>query len=470
MAAGALALAAGCGGASGTGASPDGGAGSANGADAGRPTGDTRWAKRFGRTNDGAPMSAATDAAGAALVMGRYYGPVDFGGGPIDTPAENYQLFVAKYDAAGAHAWSRGFGDFTAEIAGGVAADAHGDVLVAGGCSGTIDFGGGPLSSAGANDVVVAKLDAKGRHVWSKRFGDANDQSALAVAVDGEGSVVLVAEGIGAVDFGGGASGDASTRGLWVAKLDAGGRHLWSKRFSAGTYQLSGAATFDPAGDVVLTGSFGGSVDFGGAPLTTRNDADVFVVKLDGATGAHRWSEQFGGEGYLDAGTGVATNAAGDIFVTGTISGLSVDLGGGPLTGGADDPDVLVLALDAGGRHRWSRRYGDTSQDGGRGVALTPSGDVLVTGYFGGLLRFGDRDEIASAGGSNAFVAKLDAKGGELWIHGYGGSSAELGTSVAATPSGDALAGGSCQGTIDFGTGALAGNGYFDQFLVRLEP
>lgn len=39
---------------------------------------------------------------------------------------------------------------------------------------GSVDFGGGALTSAGSNDIFAAKLTAAdGAHVWSQRFGDA---------------------------------------------------------------------------------------------------------------------------------------------------------------------------------------------------------------------------------------------------------------------------------------------------------
>jgi hypothetical protein len=66
-----------------------------------------------------------------------------------------------------------------------VAVDGAGNVLLTGDFDGTVDFGGGPLTSAGSDDIFVAKLDAQGNHLWSKRFGDSYYQQADAVTVDG---------------------------------------------------------------------------------------------------------------------------------------------------------------------------------------------------------------------------------------------------------------------------------------------
>ena len=65
----------------------------------------------------------------------------------------------------------------------------------------------------------VAKLDANGNHVWSKRFGDAADQSGSALAIDGQGNVILGGTFAGKVGFG---SGDLVSEGgddIFVTKL-----------------------------------------------------------------------------------------------------------------------------------------------------------------------------------------------------------------------------------------------------------
>ena len=52
---------------------------------------------------------------------------------------------------------------------------ADGSIYAAGNFSGTASFGSGPsathLTSAGADDVYVSKLDAAGNFVWVKSFG-----------------------------------------------------------------------------------------------------------------------------------------------------------------------------------------------------------------------------------------------------------------------------------------------------------
>jgi hypothetical protein len=124
-------------------------------------------------------------------------------------------------------------------------------------------------------------LDASGQHLWSKRFGDATLQAGVSAALDGIGNALVTGYFNGAVDFGGGPLASAGGGDFFVAKLDPAGQPLWSKRYGDASYQYwIGRVAADSFGNVLLTGSFEGSVDFGGLPLQNAGGCDLFVVKL----------------------------------------------------------------------------------------------------------------------------------------------------------------------------------------------
>ena len=77
-------------------------------------------------------------------------------------------------------------------------------MAITGGFGGTVDLGGGALTGAGSRDVFVAKLSSGGSHIWSKSFGDAGTQDANAIAIDAAGNVIVTGGFGGSLDFGGG--------------------------------------------------------------------------------------------------------------------------------------------------------------------------------------------------------------------------------------------------------------------------
>ena len=191
-------------------------------------------------------------------------------------------MFLAKYDAAGTHVWSQRFGGTSRDKGVGVATDAGGNVVVTGLFNGTVDFGGGPLTSAGGVDVFLAKYNAAGTHVWSQRFGGTSQDEGVGVATDASRNVVT---GLfrGTVDFGGGLDVPTLTSAglvdVFLAKYDAAGTHVWSQRFGGTSHdEIFGVAT-DATGNFFVTGPFNGTVDFGGGPLTSAGLDDVFLAK-----------------------------------------------------------------------------------------------------------------------------------------------------------------------------------------------
>ena len=85
----------------------------------------------------------------------------------------------------------------------------------------------------------------------------------------------------------------------------------------------------DSSGNVVVVGSFLGNVDFGGVILQSASSSpDIFLAKYSAATGQLVWARGFGSTG-VDAGNGVAVDGNGNIIMTGLFRG-TVDFGGGP--------------------------------------------------------------------------------------------------------------------------------------------
>ena len=245
--------------------------------------GCNRWSKQFGDAQPQSGASVALDGSDNVLLTGHFWGTADFGaGGPL-TSAGADDIFVTTLDSGGGHLWSKRFGDADSQIAASVAVDDSGNALLTGYFWGMVDFGGGPLASTGQSDVFVAKLDANGNHLWSKRFGDAAFQVGASVAVDGSDNVLLTGFFGGTVDFGAGpltSAGLDQSADIFVAKLDPTGGHLWSKRFGDADAQEGDSIALDCSVNVLLTGFFAGTVDFGGSVLASNGEYDGFVAKL----------------------------------------------------------------------------------------------------------------------------------------------------------------------------------------------
>jgi Fibronectin type III domain/Beta-propeller repeat len=378
--------------------------------------------------------------------------------------------------------WSDAFGNTQEDRGRSVAIDPSGNVVVTGHFRQTVDFGGDPLTAAiycllgvcnpgYPSDIFLAKVSPAGAHLWSKRIGGHGDDSGSAVAVDSSGDVLLTGTVGPNVDFGGGELPSPTGYDIFVAKYSGvDGSYRWAHRFgSDGNDVYSYAIAVDPSGDVVITGQFLGTVDFGLGPLTSAGGWDIFVAKYAGIDGTPLWAKRLGGP--LDnTGLGVAVDSLGDVVVTGYSYGVA-DFGGpAPLTSAGDRDIFLAKYRASDGAYLWAKLIGSTALEQGNAVALDAADNILLTGSFTGTVNFGGPGSLSSAHLliSDAFVAKYTGTGAYLWAQRFGGTNGDWGSALAVDGSNNVVVTGAFQGTVDFGNGPLTSAGSFDIFLLQL--
>ncbi|NUO48545.1 MAG: hypothetical protein HOV80_06785 [Polyangiaceae bacterium] len=366
------------------------------------PSGRHLWSKRAGDSSDQACATVAVGGDGSVLITGHMAGNANFGGEQPLTSAGSSDVFLAKYDASGAFLWNKRFGDGLGQWGSGLAVDLDDNIVLEGGFTGDLDFGGGAISSIGPNDAFVAKLDADGEHLWTRQLGGTGSATTYNLVTDPSGAVLVVGWFSGTMDFGGGARTSAGNTDVFIVKLDADGQYLWDQQYGDANAQESEGIAVDGDGNVLLAGYFRGTIDLGGEVLTSAGDYDVYIAKLD-PDGNHLWSFRFGDDG-MQAASRIVVDAFGDVLLTGHMTG-SIDFGGGSLVG-AGSLDIFVAKLDAEGGHIWSAIFGEAENQTAQTITTDPYGNVFLTGYIQGTADFGG-DPLMSAGSSDAFLVKL---------------------------------------------------------------
>ena len=302
--------------------------------------------------------------------------------------------FIAKFSPSGAHLWSRKFGSFGQDTAYGIAVDGSGNLVVTGTFIGPVDFGGTSLASVSDSaDVFVAKYSPAGQLVWAKKFGNGSADTGYGIAVDGAGNIAVVGSFTGSADFGGGTLTSAGGTDIVVFKLSASGTHLWSRRFGNTGQDVGFALATDGGGNVFVTGYFQGEADFGGGLLSGEGSLDTFVAKFSSG-GSHQWSYALGGTN-ADEGFGIATDASGNVLIVGAFQG-SADFGSGVLTSVGGSWDVVAIKYSAGGTPLWSKRFGGPADDMGYAVVADASGNATFVGTFQSTADFGGASMTAS--------------------------------------------------------------------------
>ena len=192
---------------------------------------------------------------------------------------------------------------------------------------------------------------------------------------------------------------------------------------------------------------------------------------------SYEWAKSFGGSNN-DYGYGIATDASGNIYVTGSFRN-TVDFdpndGTENITSSGSD-DIFILKLDISGNLVWVKTIGSSSSESGRNITLDASGNVYITGEFSGTVDFDPgtgAENLTSNGGSNIFVLKLDANGNYIWAKNIGGANGQGIGDIVVDASGNIYTTGYFFGTGDFdpdtGTANLTSNGSEDIFILKLD-
>jgi hypothetical protein len=309
--------------------------------------------------------------------------------------------------------------------------------------------------------------------LWSRSFGDADSQLLGGVAVDGAGASVLVGHASGTIDFGAGSTlGTTGPYAPFLAELDADGNHVHSRTFpSSGGFTGQPTLThvaIDSGGNIVVAGSFEGTMDLGAGPLTSAGFRDVVVAKLD-THGNALWSRRFGDAEHQVVGS-LGIDDAGNIVLGGAFLG-SVDFGGGtfPPPDAPGVPRAFVVELDAAGNHRWSKAVAFSEQPGPLLSGVAGDGTVILAGSFWGTAQLGDGQVRQSQGtGSDAFLMKLDAAGEPLWVQQSTEPSSVSITHLAVNARGDIAFGGTYEAGFALGPFAIGASSYTSAFVARL--
>ena len=432
-------------------------------ADAGPPT--APFAKAItGVTGDRYGGGIAIDPRdGSVVVGGSFSGATDFGGGTLT--AVEVDAFVVKYDRSGKHVWSKRFGEAGNQYVSSVAIDATGAIYIGGNVSGTADFGGGPLVSKGGSDPYVAKLDSSGAHVWSKIYGDAADpQYVSGIALTPSGQLMVAGLFRGTVNLGGADLVSTGELNSFLGKLEPSGAHVWSKRFGNPPGDDFSAIATDKDGAVIVVGAVFGSIDFGGGSVAPVGSLDSFVAKFDNA-GVYQWAHLYG-DSSKQRGISVTTDASANILFTLRGSG-TVDFGGG----GTTSPGYghWLAKLTPAGTFVWAKSFPGTgtAEEGELYVTSNPAGEALVWGDSPQAIDFGG-GSLPTKGGSDVLLARFTSAGTYVASKRLGDAAEQFARALTVGPTGTVALTGWFKGTIDFGVGSItAGTGGFDVIVAQ---
>ncbi len=315
---------------------------------------------------------------------------------------------------------------------------------------------------------------------------------ANSVAVDTEGSRIVVGDYSGSATFASGeptettinSNGDSD---IFIAKFDSAGDFLWVVSVGGTGEDHANAVVTSPNDNApYIVGTFSDEVYFNdeevGLPSkdapslqTSLGFGDSYALKFS-SSGVYAWVYVWGNEDPDESARAVALDSFERVYVVGTMNG-DVNFDHDPMTvHGSMNYGSYIHKLDSTGTHIWAiTRNGPTLQF--NSVATDSSDNVIVVGQFTNMVTFDTAgiagETFSSAGSTDAFVFKVTSNGFYLSAEYWGGSEADAATDIAIGPNDEMYISGYFSTTTDFdpgaGTESTTTQGNNDAYILSLD-
>src|SRR5688572_14792241 len=192
--------------------------------------GKIHWAKTWGDKRDDAANAVAVRGENV-VVVGSYLDSITIGefthkaGGSDD-------LFAAAFKADGTPIWLFTGGGIDSDGANAIVAAPDGGWLIGGSFSDSATFGKQSIKSKGGTDAMLIKLAASGDLEWVKQFGGKHNDSIRHLAVDNHSNIYVQGTFRDTSEWGGKPlTAGGATTDIVLAKYDINGDHVWSERY-----------------------------------------------------------------------------------------------------------------------------------------------------------------------------------------------------------------------------------------------
>ncbi len=272
--------------------------------------------------------------------------------------------------------------------------------------------------------VALAAMPAHAQfQTWIRQFGTTSTERTAASAPDGSRGVYVAGWTQGSL--GGPFNGIIDA---WLGRYDNTGNQLWVRQLGTSGETWLHAASPDGSGGVYIGGDTTGNL---GGPNAGNEDA--WFAHYDDA-GGRTWIRQLGTNGF-DSVRAAATDGSGGVYVCGATDGSL----GGPNAGSSDG---WLARYDGTGNPIWLHQLGTIGGEDATAAAPDGSGGVFLTGNTTG--SFGG----PNAGSSDAWIARYDGSGNQIWIRQLGTTGSENASSASFDGSGGVFVAGGTNGSL----------------------
>ena len=314
-------------------------------------TGIKQWTKTKGTSNADQAYGLIIDSSNNLYIFGGYNG----------SNTTNSDTTFVKYNSDGTFQSVLELDNSSITFDGGryIKVDPSGNIYTGGGknvskydSSGVIQWQDNQTSGQGialdsegnvyavANGVRITKYNSSGSSQWTKSLSSSGNDFVEGIAIDSSNNIYITGQTSGGLD---GNTNEGSNDGFLI-KFDSSGNKQWTKQFGTSSNESSRDVFVDNSGNVYLVGETSGSLDGN----TSIGDIDVFLIKFNNS-GTKQWTKQIGTTS-TDRGVSIAVNSCGSTFLFGeTSGGIDGNTHSGNTSCGGICPDMFLMKFNTDG-------------------------------------------------------------------------------------------------------------------------
>lgn len=421
-----------------------------------------QWVKSSGGTGRDEAELPTVDPLGNVIICGKFSDTVWFGTNFL-VSSGGLDMYIAKYDVAGNFVWARKASNTLDAEGLSIAADLNGNIAVTGFYKGTFNFDTLQLPGTTAKESFFAAVyNPTGSLIWAQ-YANGGNIRGKGIEFDTWGNVLVTGHYEDSAQFGSSVLYSAGLQNAFLVKYNPSGQLQWAT-YGGGVYNAwASSVGVDSQGNSYITGAFKDTAWFGTHQVNTYGLNDVFLAKCS-PSGTWIWATHAGGTSD-DYGNGIEVDAYNHIAVTGSFF-LTVNFPPAPAITSYGAKDGFVAYYDPAGNCLWSQPFGGTSDDKGIGVSCDNVGNVYVTGFIKTQGSFGPI-QLTGAGVDDISLAKYTRTGSILWAVLAGGTSNDYGKGIQVYKQGLVFIAGVYNGTAQFGIiNTLISKGQQDSYVA----
>ena len=327
---------------------------------------------------------------------------------------------------------------------------------------GPANIGNYTFQGFGLQDVVVQKYSPSGNLLWATDFGGTQSDYSQKMTYDGQGAVWITGQFSGTMTAGAFTLTSAGGSDVYLVKIDAAsGAILYAQRAGNSGNDVGMAVAADANGNILLSGTFNTNFNFGSVSISGLGTYEVFLVKLTNA-GVPLWGSGIKGTS-IETMWSLAVDANGNSYIGGYSSSAVANFNG--VNQNFSGQTHFIVKFNQLGVFDWI----STSVFSGEldGLATDNAGNVYFTGNFDTQASFGAIN-LTGVGMDDILVGKIDPSGAYSWVTSYGGGGNDDGYGIASTGNGELFVVGTFQGAFTLGSCNFSSGSFSKSFIFKL--